>query len=288
MTLSKRRNFKVEDIIRDGLLVLAIISFFVAIKFSLDNVDAPFNVNVILAFPFIFFMTPYLFMSLFALKKVQSKMQVVPRFLRDVVDNVESGMDLISSIKATSNNEYGVLNEDVHKFANQLSWGVEFGEALIKFSDNIGSREFKRDFLLVVEARRVGGHVEKILRELSLKINIENLRNKERKSNLSSNTFTGYISFMIFLMIIILIYNSLFVSIAQSMKQTQTAGGESLVKSDDGQMQIYLSLFIFLAYELAILSGFLFGLMESNNIISGAPHVVILVVITFIAFFFFV
>lgn len=288
---TKKRSFKIEDIVKNVFLVLTIVSFGFAIKYSFDNIYLPGNVNVILALPFIFFMTPYLSMSLFALKKIESKMEVVPRFLRDVVDNVESGMDLVSSIKACSLNEYGVLNEDVRKFANQLSWGVDFSEAMVNFSDNVGSRPLKRDFLLVIEARRVGGHVDKILRELSQKITIENLRNKERRSNLSSNTFTGYISFMIFLLIIVLIYNSLFVGISASIAQAQASGGGSsgsLVSSDDTKMDIYLSLFILLAYELAILSGFLFGLMQENNVISGAPHVVALVVITFIAFFFFV
>ncbi len=53
-------------------------------------------------------------------------------------------------------------------------------------------------------------------------------------------------------------------------------------------MNSFLSLLILLSYELAILSGFLFGLMQNNEIISGAPHVLLLVVITFIGFFFFI
>ena len=128
-------------------------------------------------------------------------MYVIPRFLRDVVDNAESGMDLISSINATRNNEYGVLNEDIQKFSNQLSWGVDFETAMLSFSKNIKSKELYRDFRLIIEARRVGGHIEKTLRELSVKIDTENLRKKERKSSLAANTFTGYISFMIFIFI---------------------------------------------------------------------------------------
>ena len=83
--------------------------------------------------PVIVFLIPYLAMSLFEIKKVEAKVRVIPRFLRDIVDNVESGMDLISAIKSTTKNEYSVLNEDIKKLANQLSWGVSFDNAMRDF-----------------------------------------------------------------------------------------------------------------------------------------------------------
>ncbi len=267
------------------LLGLTIISFTFSILTIFTNL-ATFparQVNIMLVAPAILFLVPFLSVSLFEVKRVESKMQIVPRFFRDIVDSVESGSDLISAIMNSVKNEYGVLNEDIKKLANQLSWGVSFDSAILSFADNIGSKDLRRDLLLVIEARRVGGHVEKILRELSEKISVENLRTKERKSNLASNTFTGYISFLIFLFIIILVYNNLFVELGNSF-----AENEDVSEQQSGALNLYLTLFTLLAYELAILSGFLFGLMQENNLISGAPHVVLLIVFTFVGFFFFI
>lgn len=278
--MNKQINF--EEIAKIVLLTLTIISVSYSLFYTFQNFTYPENVNVVLVLPFILFLAPYLILSLYQVKRVESKMLVIPRFLRDVVDNTESGMDLISSIKQTANNEYSVLNEDIRKLSNQLEWGVDFEESLQSFVRNIGSKDLKRDFKLVIEARKVGGHVDKILRELSEKINLENLRKKERESNLASNTFTGYISFIIFIVIIILTYNSLFLQLGETMGAQQ--GGDV----DDSQIKIFLTLITLLAYEISILSGFLFGLMQKGNIIAGAPHVVALVVITFIAFFFFI
>ena len=278
-------DINVNELIKFVFLILTVVGFIYALFYTFTHMTSPRLVNIVLCLPFIFFLTPYLSMSLYGVKKVEAKMEVIPRFLRDIVDNAESGTDLISSIDATKNNEYGVLNEDIEKLVNQLSWGIDFETAFLRFAENVGSSELRRDFLLVVEARRVGGHVEKILRELSLKINVENLRRKERRSNLSSNTFTGYISFLIFIFIIILIYNNLFVGLAGSIGE----GGDGLIDtSTTTQTPVYLSLLILLSYELAILSGFLFGLMQDNNIISGAPHVVALVIMTFLGFLFFI
>lgn len=284
--MSKRIEFNFEKVLQMTLLILTIGGFIFSLKYTLENIANPRNVNILLALPFVFFLTPYLIMKLYSVKTVEAKMEVIPRFLRDIVDSVESGTDLVSAIKVTTRNEYGVLNEDILKLANQLSWGVEFDVAFIKFAENIGSTDLKRDFLLVVEARKVGGHVEKILREISLKINTENLRKKERKSNLSSNTFTGYISFIIFVFIIVLVYNNLFLGLGSAL--LQSTGTDTSQTGGNSQTSIYLTLLILLSYELAILSGFLYGLMQENNLIAGAPHVVALTVITFIGFFFFI
>lgn len=277
---------KIEDFVRDILLALTLFGFMGSIYFAINNMTYPNSINVVLMLPFILFLAPYLIMSLFKIKRVESKIQIIPRFLRDVVDNVESGMDIISAIKATSENEYSVLNEDIKKLVNQLGWGISFEDAFLNFSKNIGSNDLYRDFLLIIEARKIGGHAEKILRELSIKLNTDNLRNSEIKSNLSSTTFTGYISFMIFILIIVLVYNNLFLGIGSSLGGDQK--NADLAAQNADKMSFFLSLLILLSYELAILSGFLFGLMQENNIIAGAPHVVLLVVITFLGFFFFI
>jgi len=288
MVKNNNFNLNFEEIGKNILLALSVFGLTFAIYYSFSNLELPKLVNIVMILPFIFALIPYLFLSLYGVKRVESKMQVVPRFLRDIVDNVESGMDLISSIKTTIGNEYGVLNEDITKLSNQLSWGIEFEVAFINFSKNVGSSQLKKDFQLVIEARKVGGHVEKILRELSEKINTENLRNKERKSNLASNTFTGYISFLIFIFIIVLVYNNLFLGIGESIASSNGADNSASTQVSTDKLSMFLSLLMLLSYELAILSGFLFGLMQENNIIAGAPHVVTLVIFTFIGFFFFI
>lgn len=270
-------NIEIEKILRNVFIVFTIVSFSAAIWYSIVVLKLlnPQLINIILILPFLFFV-PFLAMGLYRVKRISMKMKIVPRFLRDIVDNVESGMDLVSSIKNTSNTEYGVLNVDIKKIVNQLSWGIEFDVAFMNFAKNIGSEALQRDFLLVIEARNIGGHVDKILRELSHKITKENMRENDRKSNLSSNTFTGYISFIIFIFIIIIVYNNLFLGLLPA--------SDNGAEQDSSFLSIYLTLFIFLSYEIAILSGFLFGMMQENNIINGGPHVVLLAFLVFLGF----
>ena len=284
--MSKSLNEDPKQYVKYFFLGLAIISFVISLGYIMMNlmVISSDLVNFLIAGSVVFFLLPFLLINLYESKRVESKMEVIPRFFRDVVDNVESGADLISAFMNSVENEYGVLNGDVRKFSNQLSWGVNFDKAIMDFAKNVGDIGLQRDISLVVEARRVGGHAEKILRELSGKITTEILRTKERRSNLSSNTFTGYISFVIFLVIIVVVYNNLFVELSETFAEQEGGPGQEF----ESMLNTYLTLITLLGYEMAILSGFLFGLMQENKLISGAPHVVGLVVLAFIAFFFFI
>jgi pilus assembly protein TadC len=294
---SKQKNIStpadMEKILKYFLLSMGFISMIYSLYFTLNHMNEPKLINIYLALPFVVFLVPYLLVGLVAVKRIDAKMVSIPRFLRDVVDNVDSGMDIVTAIKTTTSNEYGTLNKDVKKLSNHLAWGINFDISFLEFAKNVGSSDLERDFRLVIEARNVGGHAEKILRELSSKISTELLRKKERKDNLSSNTFTGYISFIIFLLIIILIYNNLFLGLGNAAAGPVIEGiNESLGATQapiaDDKTLVYLSLLILLSYELSILSGFLFGLMQENNIVAGGPHVSALVILTFIGFYFFI
>ena len=164
-------------------------------------------------------------------------------------------------------------------FQIDLHWGINMYDALELFAKNIGDASFIRDFKLVIQAQKIGGNVKVILKELASKISIELLREEKRRRDMASVIVTGYISFSIFIFIVVLLFSSLFSSMI-----LDGSGGE--VGND--RVESYnknLSLFIILSYELAILSGFLFGFMSSGKFIKGGPHVVFLVLIVFLVFF---
>ena len=270
------------EIAEDIFLILSVVFSVVFVYLAFLDLQNPSRVNFFLMIPFIFFLMPYLIIRLFKLKKVRQKMVSAPRFFRDFSDSMDSGRSVLSAIQNLKNGEYGVLNEDIVKLSNQLEWGVSFEEAILKFSDNIGSLELRRDILLIIEARKIGGHIEKILKELSEKLDSEISRNKKRRSDLASNTLTGYISFCIFLIIIVITFNSLFEG--SIFTQEKELEGEISLNPLDK----FLSLLIILSFEIAILSGLLFGLMGENSILAGVPHTLALTVITFLTYFFFV
>ena len=279
---SKKSTITFDLIITYLFLTLTALGFLVGAFSAFTNLTEPESVNFYLIFPFIFFLFPYIIYSTYRYYTINSKMQSLPRFLRDIVDSMEGGMDLISSIHSTTKTDYGALNYDILKLSNRLHWGVNMYDALNLFGENIGDKSFIRDFNLVIQAQKIGGHVKIILKELSEKIAVENLRTEKRQKDMSSNIVTGYISFGIFTLIVIILFSTLFSSLVFENNYSDT--GEDPQELVDSYNE-NLSLFIILSYELAILSGFLFGFMGKGSFISGGPHVIILVLIVFLIFF---
>ena len=153
-------------------------------------------------------------------------------------------------------------------------------QALELFARDVGDSAFQRDFQLVIQAQKIGGNVKVILKELATKISVETLRETKRRKDMASVIVTGYLSFSIFIFIIVLLFSSLFSSMVFDEDDELELRNQKLDSYNKN-----LSLFIILSYELAILSGFLFGLMSSNNLVKGGPHVVFLVLIVFLVFF---
>ncbi len=283
----KKITNKRFKLFRDTLLIISIISIIFSFFLSFNYIDNPKIINIIISLPFFLFLTPYLFLRLYELKMVSTKMNIVPRFFRDIVDNVNSGLSLINAINVCLNNDYDILNNDIKKLYNKINWGINFETAILDFADDVGSNDLKKDMILIVEAKKVGGHVENMLKDISEKINTDIVRKKEIKNNLASNTITGYISFCIFLFIIVITFNNLFVNLENATMSND--GDNSIISGGNmDKINIFKSLLTILAYEMSILSGLLFGFMSEENLISGAPHVVALITITFLTFFFFV
>ena len=283
----KKITNKRFKLFRDTLLIISIISIIFSFFLSFSYIDNPKIINIIISLPFFLFLTPYLFLRLYELKMVSTKMNIVPRFFRDIVDNVNSGLSLINAINVCLNNDYDILNNDIKKLYNKINWGINFETAILDFADDVGSNDLKKDMILIVEAKKVGGHVENMLKDISEKINTDIVRKKEIKNNLASNTITGYISFCIFLFIIVITFNNLFVNLENATMSND--GDNSIISGGNmDKINIFKSLLTILAYEMSILSGLLFGFMSEENLISGAPHVVALITITFLTFFFFV
>ena len=80
------------------LISLTLLGFGIGIYFSIIELDSPEKVNLYLILPFLFFLFPYILLSMYKLHISALKLNAIPRFLRDVVDNIEGGMDFLSAI----------------------------------------------------------------------------------------------------------------------------------------------------------------------------------------------
>jgi len=204
--------------------------------------------------------------------------QALPRMLEDLAESQEAGMTLLQALSESSKRNYGPINEELKTLVAQLTWGIAFEEAFRSFSRRIGTAMISRVTVLLLEAVRLGGDLKTAFKSTSefVRKMIE-LRN-ERETQLRAYLMVIYISTMIFILVVVIMYQSLFV---------QMAGAQS------GFMRLPLTIEVYKAYLFdlsmieAVLGGFAAGKLSEGVTLYGLKHSVIMLLVVVFAFTFF-
>ncbi len=244
-----------------------------------------------------------------------------PAFLRDLTENIRSGMPFHKAIIATSKIDYGTLSIEVKKMAHQLSWGVTLDKALERFAERVKvSKRLYASIRIIRESFLSGGEVVSTLESVSESATNLEEAEKEKKSLLSQYVVLMYAISMIFVVIISAI-NKFLIPIFQSSDSTTASGAvESVVSLENpcntctgfecnvcdlynavGYIVVrdpttgaaidptnitvyYTSLFFLMAIIQSILSGLVAGQISEGSVRAGIKHSLILSGITIGAF----
>ena len=196
-------------------------------------------------------------------------------FSRDLVENVKSGTPISKSIIHLKKRDYKTLTPHIQKLANQLTLGITLTQALITFANDINSKVITRAVGLISEAERAGGKIESILESVAKSINqIENLK-KERKAAVSNLITQGYIIFMVFIVIMLVLEFKILPLVSD------LSGGEGLnievssVNPDEFAMPLFVMILV-----QSLFAGLVIGKISEGSIKSGIKHSFILITLT--------
>ena len=205
----------------------------------------------------------------------KSKEEKFLEFSRDLVENVKSGTPISKSIINLKSRDYRTLNPHMQKLANQLMLGITLTQALKTFANDINNKVITRAVGLISEAERAGGKIESILESVARSINqIENLK-KERKAAVSNLITQGYIIFMVFIVIMLVLEFKILPLVSD------LSGGEGLnieVSSMDPD-EFSMPMFAMILVQ-SLFAGLVIGKISEGNIKSGVKHSFILLTLT--------
>jgi len=220
---------------------------------------------VILALPFV--------LALKAESEVEKENnQKFLEFVRNIVENVKAGTPISISIMNVKNQDFGTLSPYVKKLANQVAIGIPVKQALVNFSNYVGSSVIKRAVSLISQADRAGGDIEEILESVSASVNeVEKLK-KERKSSISNLVVQGYIIFFIFV-IIILIMQIKIIPLTAQISQTANFDPSALARP-----------LFYLLIAQGFFAGLVIGKLAEGSIKSGVKHSFLTVVVSLLIY----
>ncbi len=208
-------------------------------------------------------------------KQVESKFL---EFIRDLVENVKAGTPISKSILILKDRSYGPLSPYVQKLANQISLGIPLNDSLITFAQDTKSKVISRAVSLISEAQRAGGKIDTILESVSSSVNqIENLK-KERKSAVSNLVVQGYIIFVVFILIMLILQ---FI-ILPWVGQISDVGDVSLNVKPASVEEVSSRPMFFLILLQSFFAGFVIGKISEGSFRDGIKHSFILLAITLV------
>jgi flagellar protein FlaJ len=234
---------------------------------------------------------PYAFYAGEVVRRLNKMEDKFPDFLKDMAEYWRGGLSMTAAIETISRGEYGALNKEVEKMANQISWGVAFEDVLKMFAERVKTSIIVRSVSLVIEANKAGGKIADIL--LTAANDAREIRwlKDDRRRKLAMYTMVSYISYVVYLAVIVIICLTFLPAINTSgagtsgtASSTVTGGGGVGAMMQQLDINEINFIFFFSTIIQAIGNGMMAGAMSEGTAPAGMKHAFIMSVICWAVF----
>lgn len=222
---------------------------------------------------------PFVVDTVLESKKERENDEMFLEFSRNLVESVKAGTPISKSILNIRRKNYGSLTPNIEKLANQISIGISVKEAFENFADDVGSKTISRAINLISQAEKAGGNIGNILDSVTKSIaETEKLR-KERKATIYNLVVQGYIIFLVFI-VIMLVMQFKILGMTAGLASTGDIGGLSISPISSEEMA---RPFLFLLVVQGFFAGLTIGKLAEGSIKAGIKHSFILSIIAILA-----
>ena len=241
-----------------------------------------FGIGILTAvFPFI--------ISVIAETRIASeKEEMFLEFARNLVESVKTGTPISKSIINVRGKYYGVLSENIKKLANQISVGVPLSVALQTFSSDVKNKTISRSLTLIAQAEKSGGEIGGILESVAEAVSTTDKLKKERRASISTLVVQGYIIFVVFI-IIILVLQFQIIPLLGGLATPGSGGSLTGIIGFSGggagapvNATELSNAFLYLLLVQGFFSGLTIGKLAEGSAKPGLRHSFILMVMAFI------
>ena len=266
--------------LRLGGLILGLIVILVSFIFLNES-----SFFLIFGTGIIIIVAPYIIGIILENALDSEKEEMFIEFSRSLVEGVKTGTPISKTIINMRNKSFGVLTPHVQKLSNQIQVGIPLSTALNTFARDLDNKTVSRAITLIGQAERAGGDIGEILEAVAGAIATSDKLKKERKAAISTLIVQGYIIFLVFLGIILIMQFKIIPMVAGISQ----IGGASSGLSQDGvtiatntvDTKSITNSFFYLILVQGFFSGLAIGKLAEGNIKAGIKHSFALVLISF-------
>jgi len=215
----------------------------------------------------------------------------IPRLLREIAESGRTGLTLIRAIEVSADRDYGPLTAELKRLLAQISWGSNLEDALKAFAARAKTKLAQRTATLIAEVARSGGDTQDIMEQVNRHIGELQTIDRERYAQMRPYAVVVYVAFGVFLFTDIMLIRTFFTQIVELQRKVlETSaggggffGGASLVDIEHLKQVLFHATVI-----QGIFGGLIAGKMSEAKLGAGLKHTVLLLLLTFLAFFLFV
>ncbi len=275
----------IEVIVGISILLTAlffVFGFFAFIRHPIINVSFLQPIDY-LVFGVLGCIGPLGFYNAMKQKQKREIMDKLPDFLRDIANSSASGMTIFDSIRSASEGDYGRLTTELKMMVAQLSWGIPINEALTNFGERINNNEVKRLAITINKALEIGGNTSAVFNAAAKELDQIRRVEQQRRTEMSMYSIVIFISFFVFLAVILIINGTIFQAIydLQGKMAGKAIGNIRIANIDPRDVKTMFFTFVFVQ---SLGGGLLGGFMMEGRISAGIRQAFILVLISFLTF----
>jgi flagellar protein FlaJ len=244
----------------------------------------PMNI-IILAFLLI--IMPPGFFNFYETRRISRLEAEFPAMIRDISLSVKSGMTLKGAMSMAAGGQYGALTKAIKQMDNAISWGISFDDALLQFAKKYPTVLIRRTVFTLIEASRMGGQLGEILEGVATDVEETKALEKRRNSETKPYLMVCYISYFVFLAVIMIMS---YVFLPMMKKASEVTSGAALPAGmgqfavSDADLAKYNMLFFHALVIQGFFAGIVTGKMAEGKVVAGLKHSVVFIIIAVIAY----
>jgi archaeal flagellar protein FlaJ len=269
-----------------GLIFFVLASIYMIRSYGMNVLFKSTSIDDFAVFAVLICIVPVAILDLKEQFRVVNLENALPNFFRDLAGMNDSGMTLPTAVHLVAQAEYGTLTPHIKKLDNEMSWGVNFVEALYRFGQGLGTKLADRSVDLIAKASKAGGDVSEVLRAAAKDtFEVVNLQT-ERSNNMLIYVIIVLVSFAVFLFVIAILVSSFLSTMATAGAAASSTGARGFGGIID--IFVYKRLFSHAAMLQGLFSGMVAGQMGEGRFVAGLKYSAIMLLIAWITFRFFI
>lgn len=208
----------------------------------------------------------------------------IPQLLRFIAESGRIGISIPKALAIASEYDLGPLTPELKKIVRRLTWGYPIEKVFEDAIEEIGTPTARRAFTLILEALKAGGDIEETMMVLQRHLSGIQLTLRERRAMMRPYISYGYMAFLVFLAIQVILLLSFFGPILEIQEQTTQTGAAPFFTFGIDKQTIK-TYFYHISLIEAVISGLVSGKMGEGTIFAGIKHVVILLLTTVLTYY---